>query len=270
MPLHLFDHLCNVAGAARQRDDGTVFLGSMLLLCLQQTLLNLRAEVPKQPLDGPGSCVAQGANGVPLHLVGEFQQLVNLVNSRFARLHAVHEAGHPVNTLAARRALRARLVLVEEGKARDVGDHVRRVVHDNHGTGAQGSLTLLEVVKVHERLGGDVLGNHRDGRATRNDTLQVVPATDDAAAVAVDELPQGDRHLFLYHARLVHVARDGKELGPVVVLPTKLGKPRAAASTDGRDDRDSLHIRHSRGAPKGTNVRGKGRLQPGLTRLALE
>ena len=49
-------------------------------------------------------------------------------------------------------------------------------------------------------------------RAAGNDAQQVLPATDDAAGVAIDEVTQRHRHLLLHRARVVHLTADVEQL----------------------------------------------------------
>jgi len=58
-------------------------------------------------------------------------------------------------------------------------------------------LSVLEVVEVHESIVALLLGQQFDGRASRDDGLQVVPTTDDTFAMALNQLAKWDTHLFL-------------------------------------------------------------------------
>ncbi len=68
----------------------------------------------------------------------------------------------------------------------------------------------------------------------------------------LDEVLQWDRHLLLYGAGVVNVARDVEELCARVSLPAKAQKPRASTATDGRRHGYSLHIGDSCWATKHT------------------
>ena len=61
----------------------------------------------------------------------------------------VEHAPHPAGALAAGRALAAALVLVEIGDAGDRPDDVGRLVHDDHGRGAEARLQVAQRVEVH-------------------------------------------------------------------------------------------------------------------------
>ena len=61
----------------------------------------------------------------------------------------LHHAPHPAGALAARRALAAALVLVEEGDAGDGGDEVGGLVHHDHRRGAEAALQVTQRVEIH-------------------------------------------------------------------------------------------------------------------------
>lgn len=58
----------------------------------------------------------------------------------------------------------------------------------------------------------------------------------------LDEVFQRDRHLLLYGAGVVNMARDVEELCSRVSLSAEAQKPRAASTTDGGRHGYSLHI----------------------------
>src|SRR3712207_8981419 len=82
--------------------------------------------------------------------------------------------------------------------------------------------------------------HERHRRAARDRAQKIVPAAAHAAAVAVDELAEGDAHLLLDVAGLVHVPRDAEELRPRVVGLAEAREPGPAAAQDRRRDRDRL------------------------------
>src|SRR6185503_6730910 len=81
------------------------------LLCRQlfsaraDAALHLGPEMLDQTLDRPRRGIAQRADRVPLDLLGDVLQRVDLLDARIARHHAFHHAPHPAGALAARRAL---------------------------------------------------------------------------------------------------------------------------------------------------------------------
>lgn len=68
----------------------------------------------------------------------------------------------------------------------------------------------------------------------------------------LDEVFQRDRHLLLYSARVVNMARDVEELCARVSLSAKAQKPCASTATDGGCHGDGLHIGNSCRATKHT------------------
>ena len=72
------------------------------------------------------------------------------------------------------------------------------------------------------------------GKLTRDDSQQVVPAAAHAAAVLVDELPEGDAHLLLHRAGPVHVAADAEQLGACAPAESRLGSGLGAHLLCGR------------------------------------
>lgn len=56
------------------------------------------------------------------------------------------------------------------------------------------------------------LGDDRGGRTTRDDTQKVIPATNDATCMFLNQLLQGNGHGLLHCARIVDVAGDIEQL----------------------------------------------------------
>lgn len=75
-------------------------------------------EVPQQALDGPGCCVAQGANGVAFNLLDQRIQHVHLAQVCVAVHAPPQDVVQPAAALAAGRALTARLVPGQGGGER--------------------------------------------------------------------------------------------------------------------------------------------------------
>ena len=121
-------------------------------------------------------------------------------------------------------------------------DHICLFVHHNDGCCSKTSLLCHQVVKVHQNVVTNLFvsvvkheiaifsRNYRfrdkgSGAATRNHTEQVVPASDDVATVDLYQLFEGDAHLLLHGAGVVHVARDVKKLRARVASSTHTSKP---------------------------------------------
>merc|ERR1719462_357237 len=108
------------------------------------------------------------------------------------------------------------------------------LVHDNDRRCPETCLLCHQVVKVHQNFVTNRLGDEGSGAASRDDTEQVVPAADHSAAVALDQLLQGDAHLLLHRAGVVHVARDVEQLGAGVPGAAHAGEPVSSPPADGR------------------------------------
>mmetsp|Transcript_7723 Transcript_7723/g.47889 ORF Transcript_7723/g.47889 Transcript_7723/m.47889 type:complete len:475 (-) Transcript_7723:181-1605(-) len=223
-----------------------------------------------QSLDGPGSRVPQCTDGVPFNLFGDLLEHVDLFQPCVALFHPLHDVPEPPGALPAGRALATGFVLV---KIREPGNgihHVCRLVHHNDRGRAQTRLLRLEIVKVHERRVAHRLGEQRYGRSTRYDSQKVIPSTSDSAAVPVDQLSEGDAHLFFHRARLVDVPTDAEELGPVIVLSSEAREPARPSTQDGRRHGDRFYIGDCGRAPVQAHACWEGRLQTRLSLLAFQ
>ena len=89
----------------------------MLSFVCVDAILHLATELPDETLYGPGSGVAQSANGVSLDLIGQLLEHVDLGEVGVALLHALEHVDHPAGTFTAWSALAAALVLVELSKS---------------------------------------------------------------------------------------------------------------------------------------------------------
>src|SRR3546814_3524390 len=86
----------------------------------------------------------------------------------------------------------------------------------------------------------------------------------------VDQLAEGDAHLFLDDARALDMARDLEKLGALVILAPEACEPRRAAAQDRRDDRDAFDIVHRRRTAIKPRARRERRFQARLALIALE
>lgn len=232
--------------------------------------LELGAEVTDQTLDGPGESLTKSANGVALDLLGELLHHVNLTSAGLTLLEAVHDLLGPLGTLTAGSALSARLVVVELGETGDGANDVGALVHDNNGGGTETRLRVLESVEVHKLVVANLLGKDRGGGTTGNDSLEVVPATNDTTAVLVNQLAERDGHLLLDCAGVVDVTRDTEKLGTSVTLATEGVEPAATTTNNGRGDSNGLDVGDGRRATEKTDGGREWGLQARLSRLALE
>ena len=91
-----------------------------------------------------------------------------------------------------------------------------------------------------------------------------------AAAVGVDQLPQGDAHRHFHDLRGLHVADDLVDLGAGGVRGAQGFIPGPALVDDGRDAGQGLHVVDDGGLLPQTGHPGKGRLHAGIAPLAFD
>ena len=226
----------------------------MLRLVVVNTILHVSSEVSNESLHRPRGGVTQSTDSVTFDLVGQLFEHVDLSEVGVSEFHTLQHIDHPASALAARGALTAGLVLVELGETQDSVDHIGLVVHHDDGSCSQAGLAVLKIVKVHESILALSPGQHGHGRTTGNDGLEVVPATDDALAVALDELTKRDGHLLLDGDGVVDMATDAEELGAGVSLTTEASEPGGTASHDRWNNGHRLNIGHGGRAPIETGV----------------
>ncbi len=121
---------------------------------------------------------------------------------------------------------------VEFRQPRDGAHDIRRFVHHNHGGGPQTRFDRDQAVEIHQHGVAHRSRDHRHRGATGDHRQQAVPAAAHAARVLVDEILQGDAHLLLDGAGVVHMARDAEQLGAGILRPAEAGEPRRAAAHD--------------------------------------
>lgn len=79
----------------------------------------------------------------------------------------------------------------------------------------------------------DGFGEDGRGGAAGDDGFEVVPAASDAAAVFVNEFPEGNGHFLFDGAGVVDVPGDAEEFGAGVAFATEAVEPVGAAAADG-------------------------------------
>merc|ERR1719167_1434726 len=239
-------------------------------MIFSKPVFQLWPEVPDKTLDWPSSAVSQSADSVALNLFAQFPNHINLLWLCVALSEPPHHCVHPANALSAWSALTARLVLIEHCKPCNCLNHICLFVHHNDGRCAKTSLFCHQVVKVHKNFVTNLLGNEGSRTATRDHTEQVVPASNDAATVNFNQLFEGDAHLLLHSAGVVHVAGDVEKLGARVASATHTSKPITTPPADGRSNSNSFNIGDSGRAAKNSNISGEWGLQAGLALLPLQ
>src|SRR5208283_2740311 len=223
-----------------------------------------------QPLYRPRGAVCQRADRMTLDLVRNVEQHVHLCYRGVALDHALHDPPYPPETLAARGALAAALMLVEFRQPRDRLHDVRRFIHHDDRRRAESTLDGDEAVEIHQHRLADRLRYYRYRRAARNDREEVVPAAAYPARVPLDQLAQRDAHRFLDIAGRVHMARQTVDLGAGIPRPANPGKPRGTAPQDLRNHGDCLDVVDGARAAIEPDLGWKGRLQPRLALASFE
>lgn len=244
-----------------------VLISSMKVI---NSLLNNIPKMGDQSLDRPGSRVAQGADGMSLHLFGKVPEHINLCVSRSSLPHSLQNIHQPIGSLAAGSALAARLMRVEFGQSQNCLDRIDLSVHHDDRGRSQAALLGHQRVEVHQNLLAVFLGKHPHRGSARNDCQEIIPASLDPSCMSLDNLPQRNAHLLFHSAGIVHVPRDAEELCSVVVLSSEWGEPGSPSPQYCWGYRDCLHVGDSCRAAVETRVRGEGRLQSWLSRFALQ
>ena len=185
-------------------------------------------EVPQESLNRPRRRVSESADRMPLNLLGQLVEHIDLPLVRAALDEPVHHLLEPGRALAARRALSARLVLVElcalvsgcavwerEERERTLA---KRAMARTMSVDLSMTMTApvprpdcrslsesksilraftavsfpshLPTMNDSQSLLGEVLGEDGDGTSAGDDPEQVVPSSLDSTAVTIDELAQ--------------------------------------------------------------------------------
>lgn len=106
--------------------------------------------------------------------------------------------------------------------------------------------------------------------STGDDTEQVIPSTDNAATVLLDQIPEWNTHFFFDDTRVVDVAGDAEELGTFVSLTPKASEPLSTSTANRRGNRDRFDVGDGGGATEEAYIGREGWLQPWLALLALD
>src|SRR4051812_38803345 len=153
-------------------------------------LVEVRHELGPELLDIAGNGdrrrLAERAQALAVDPVADVEEEVELGLQRLARLEPAQDLRHPARPLPARRALAARLVLVELGDADAELHHAAAVVEHNHAGRSHRRVQLQQRVEVVADVDLIARQDHCR-RAARNDRLELT-AVRNAAAEAVDQL----------------------------------------------------------------------------------
>ena len=111
---------------------------------------------------------------------------------------------------------------------------------------------------------------NRHRTSARNDTKQVIPSTDNAATVLLDQILKRNAHFLFNDARVVDVTGDAEEFGTFVSLTPKAGEPLSTSAANRRSDRDSFDVCDGGRAAEEAYISRERWLQPWLALLALD
>ena len=177
---------------------------------------------------------------LPAMLFADADQQVDVAHLPFAALDPGQDLVQPVAPFAARRALAARLVLVEVQQVLRRPHHAGRLVHHDDAGRAEHRSRLRDVVEAGRDV--ELIGQQdRHRRPAGDDRLQRA-AVADAAGVLEDQLLQRRLHRRFEDAGLLDVAADAEQLRPAVLLGTERGEPLGAVQQDRRQVAERLDV----------------------------
>src|SRR6266540_1834244 len=235
---------------------------------LVDVALELVAEALHVLDDRPRGEVAERAQALAQDPVADREQEVELGLLGAPFLELLEQLHHPARPLPAGRALAARLVHVELGRAERQLHHAGAVVDHDHRRRSELRSRLRDRVEVEIRV-ELVRRHHRGRRAAGDDRLQL-PSLGDAASDVVDQLPQGRTELELVVAGPLDVSGQGEDDGSGRGLGPDLRVPLAAVLDDGRDGRHGLDVVDQRGRAVQAADRGERRPGPRLAAMSLQ
>src|SRR5450432_3443737 len=190
-------------------------------------VLELVAVLGEDADRGVAGGVAHAADGRAVVGVRDGDQPIDVVALALARDDPVDDAVQPAHALAARRALAARLVVVEANEHLQQAHHAGPFSHHHHAARTEtrpggGDAGVVEGEWLD--LGG---GEHLGRDAAGNDALELLPA-EHAAAVFAQEFRERVAVLGLVDAGPLHVARDRDQLRAGTLRRANLAKGRCA------------------------------------------
>src|SRR5580765_791934 len=162
-------------------------------------LVEVRHELGSELLDIAGNGdrrrLAERAQALAVDPVADVEEKVELGLLRLARLEPAQDLRHPARAFPTRRALAARLVLVELRDADAELHHAAAVVERDDPGRSHRSVQLEKRVEVVADVDLIALQDHR-GRAAGNHCFELA-AVRNAAAEAIDQLAHADAVLDL-------------------------------------------------------------------------
>src|SRR5208283_4352668 len=136
-------------------------------------VLKLVPVVLEEALHRPRGRIAQRADRVALDAIGDIHQQPQILAAPLAGEDALQHPIQPARAFAARRALAAGLRRVEARQPLERTHHARRLVHDNHGAGADGGAGFLYLIVIHVRRHHHIAWHHMHRGASRYHGLEL-------------------------------------------------------------------------------------------------
>src|SRR5579862_5551029 len=134
-------------------------------------VFELVAEVLEEALHRPGRGIAEGADGMSFDVVGDIEQHAELLAPALPVHDAFDGAIDPAGTLAAGRALTARLGFEETRDALERAHHAGGLVHHDHARRTDRGARRLQRVVIHVELEHGLGGHDRHRDTARNHRL---------------------------------------------------------------------------------------------------
>ena len=233
--------------------------------------LELAAELLDPAYDRRGAGIAEHADRLARHVLGQVEQQLEVFLLPLPRQDPLQDAGGPRGAFSALRALGAGLVGVEPGQPPDLVDHVGAVVHDDHAGRAEHRALLHHALVVEERRLGLLHVHDRHRGAPRNHGLEL-PSRGRAAAHVVEDVPHRRAHRHLVVPGPLHVAADRDQLGAgaLGVAEAERLVPGGALVDDVRDRGQRLDVVDRGRHPEDARHRREGRLDARVAALALD
>src|SRR5664279_3548990 len=185
--------------------------------------------------------VAHAADRRAVVGLGDRDQALDVVELALAGDDAVDDLVQPAHAFAARRALAARLVVIEANEHLQQADHARAFGDDDHAARAE-TRACRDQAGVIEREQLDLGGGEHLGRDAAGDDALELLAAEHAAAVLVDELRERVAVFDFVHAGPRHVSRDRDQLRARALRGADLAERLGAVAHDARDVGERLDV----------------------------
>ena len=208
---------------------------------VRDPVLELVAVLGKDADRGVAGGVAHAADRRAVVGGGDGDEPVDVLAAAGAGDDAIDDPVHPAHAVAARRALAARLVVVEADQHLEQAHHARPLGDDHHPAGAQARAGRDEAGVV-ERQRRDLGGGQHLGRDAAGDDALELLAAEHAAAVLVQELRERVAVLDLVDAGPLHVARDRDQLRSRALRRADAVEGRGAVADDAGDVGQGLDV----------------------------